>query len=180
MGGMILMAYRLNQKKKSILVAIHVLSVASWIGGTLGMLLLGVYLQNAANGEQLFYTLASMEVIDENLLKYPALLSLLTGILLSIWTQWGLVKHYWVLIKFALTILTIMIGILFLNKWTALLVDLVEETGFVALQNSQFQSTWLSIIITASFNLFCLAFMTFITYLKPFGKVKKNKSKQLA
>ncbi|WP_040205296.1 hypothetical protein [Neobacillus jeddahensis] len=174
------MAYRLNQKKKSILVAIHVLSVASWIGGTLGMLLLGVYLQNAANGEQLYYTLASMDIIDENLLKYPALLTLFTGLMLSMWTQWGLVKHYWVLIKFVLTILTIMIGILFLNKWSVVLVNLVEENGFIALQNSQFQSTWLSIIITASFNLFCLAFMTVITYLKPFGKVKKNKRKQHA
>ncbi|WP_313800056.1 hypothetical protein [Cytobacillus sp.] len=176
------MAYRLNQKKKSVLVAIHVLSVASWIGGTLGMLLLCAYLQNAANGEQLFYTLISMEIIDENLLKYPALLTLITGIMLSVWTQWGLVKHYWVMVKLVLTILTIMIGILFLNKWTVFLVETVEDLGFVALQHTPFQSTWLSIIITSSFNLLCLAFMTFITYMKPFGKVqrKNRKSKQAA
>ncbi|MFT9846944.1 hypothetical protein [Aneurinibacillus sp. REN35] len=167
------MAYRLNQKKKSIVVAIHVLSVASWIGGTLGMLLLAFYLQHAANGEQLLYTLTSMEVIDENLLKYPALLTLLTGIMLSVWTQWGLVKHYWVIIKFELTVLTIMIGILFLNKWTAGLAIMIEDMGLLALQDSQFQTTWISIIITSSFNLLCLTFMTFITYFKPFGKVKK-------
>lgn len=179
-GGIIGMVYRLNQKKKSILVAIHVLSVASWIGGTLGMLLLIGYLKFATKGDQLLYTLASAEVIDENLLKYPALLTLITGILLSVWTQWGLVKHYWVLMKFVLTLLTIMIGILFLNKWTMYLVEIVEKMGFEALNNSQFQSTWLSIIIIASFNLVCLAFMTFITYLKPFGKVKKQKLKQSA
>lgn len=169
------MAYRLNQKKKSILVAIHVLSVASWIGGTLAMLLLAVYLQHGANGEQLLYTMASMEVIDENLLKYPALLTLITGILLSVWTQWGLGKHYWVVIKFVLTIVTILIGIFFLNRWTAGLGELIENMGFFALQNEEFQSTWISIVVTSSFNLFCLAFMTFITYLKPFGKVKKDR-----
>lgn len=168
------MAYRLNQKKKSILVSIHVLSVASWIGGTLGMLLLAGYLQNAANGEQLFYSLASMEIIDENLLKYPALLTLITGIMLSSWTQWGLAKHYWVVIKLVLTILTILIGIFFLNKWTAGLVVTVEEMGFAALQHSPFQSKWLSIMITSSFNLFCLVLMTFITYFKPFGKIKRK------
>lgn len=119
--------------------------------------------------------MASMEIIDENLLKYPALLSLLTGILLSVWTQWGLVKHYWVVIKFVLTILTILIGIFFLNDWTADLGKVIEDMGFMALENEKFQSTWISIVITSSFNLFCLAFMTFITYLKPFGKVKKNK-----
>lgn len=168
------MAYRLNQKKKKLLVALHVISVASWIGGTLGMLVLGVYLQNAVNGEQLYYTLTSMEVIDENLLKYPALLSLITGIMLSVWTQWGLVKHYWVTIKLVLTMIIIMIGILFLNKWTASLVEIVQDMGFATLQSQDFQTTWMSIIITASFNLSCLVFMVFITYYKPFGKIKRK------
>ncbi|MED3624443.1 hypothetical protein [Neobacillus thermocopriae] len=168
------MTYRLNQKKKSILVAIHVLAVASWIGGTLAMLLLAIYLQSGANGEQLLYTMASMEVIDENLLKYPALLSLITGIMLSVWTQWGLTKYYWVIIKLVLTILTILIGIFFLNKWTASLGILIEDMGFIALKNEEFQHTWTQIVTTSSFNILCLAFMTFITYLKPFGKVKKK------
>ncbi len=168
------MAYRLSQKKKSFLVAIHVIAVASWIGGTLGMMLLGLYLQNAANGEQLAYTLVSMEVIDENLLKYPALLSLLTGIMLSVWTQWGLVKYYWVMMKLVLTIMTILIGIFFLNDWTASLAEMVEKMGFSTLQNPDFQKTWLSMIITASFNLICLVLMVFLTYFKPFGKMKKK------
>jgi uncharacterized membrane protein len=170
------MAYRLSQKKKNLLVAIHVISVASWIGGTLGMLLLGIYLHNADNAEQLTYTLASMEVIDENLLKYPALLTLLTGILLSVWTQWGLVKHYWVTIKLATTIITIMIGILFLNKWTASLADMIEDMGFASLQTEGFQSTWLDMVTTSSFNLLCLFLMVFITYYKPFGKIKKRRA----
>lgn len=170
------MAYRLSQKNKNFLVAIHVISVASWIGGTLGMLLLGIYLHKADHAEQLTYTLASMEIIDENLLKYPALLTLLTGILLSIWTQWGLVKHYWVIIKLATTMITIMIGILFLNKWTASLADMVEDMGLASLQNEGFQSTWLSMVTTSGFNLLCLLLMVFITYYKPFGKIKKRRS----
>lgn len=169
------MAIRLTQKKKSILVALHVLSVASWIGGTLAMLLLTAYLSKGANGEQLLYTMASMKIIDENLLKYPALLSLITGILLSVWTQWGLTKHYWIIIKLVLTVMTIMIGILFLSKWTAGLGEMIKDMGFLALKDEQFKSTWTSILMTSSFNLVCLAFMTFITYLKPFGKVKKRK-----
>lgn len=169
------MAYKLSQTKKSLLVALHVISIASWIGGTLGMLLLGIYLHSAENGDQLAFTLASMEVIDENLLKFPALLSLLTGILLSVWTQWGLVKHYWVLIKLVLTIITIMMGILFLDDWTASLGDMIHEMGFATLQDQTFQTKWTSIIIMSSFNLLCLVFMVFITYLKPFGKIKKGK-----
>lgn len=169
------MAFRLNQKTKNGLVAIHVISVASWIGGTLGMILLGIYLRSAASAEQLAYILGSMEVIDENLLKYPALLTLLTGVLLSIWTQWGLVKHYWVAIKLVLTVITIMLGILFLDDWTASLAVLIDDLGFATLQNQTFQTTWLSIIMMACFNLLCLLLMVFITYYKPFGKSKKRR-----
>lgn len=167
------MAYRLNQKKKQLIVALHVIAAASWIGGTMGLILLLIYLKSAANGEQIAYTLSSMEVIDDNLLKYPALLTLLTGVLLSIWTQWGLVKHYWVAIKLVLTVATIMMGILFLDNWTASLGEMIEDMGFAALQSRQFQTTWSSIVVMASFNLASLLFMVFITYFKPFGKIKK-------
>ncbi|MBH5320903.1 hypothetical protein I6N90_24250 [Paenibacillus sp. GSMTC-2017] len=167
------MAKRLSLGKKQLLVSIHVIAVAAWFGGTVGMLLLGLYLKNAADGEQLYYTLLSMHVIDENLLKYPALLTLITGIMLSVWTQWGLVKHYWVVIKLVLTITIIMLGILFLNNWLSYLEELAVKFGFVALQNQDFQSTWLSIRIMSSFNLLCLIVMVFITYFKPFGKIKK-------
>lgn len=170
------MAYRLSQKKKSFLVAIHVICVASWIGGTVGMLLLGIYLHHADHAEQLTYTLASMEIIDENLLKYPALLTLLTGILLSVWTQWGLVKHYWVAMKLALTIITIMIGILFLNPWTASLAEMIEDMGFASLHDGAFRSTWLDMVVTSGFNLLCLLLMVFVTYFKPFGKIKKRRT----
>ncbi|PLR66925.1 DUF2269 family protein [Bacillus sp. UMB0893] len=167
------MAIRLSLRKKQVLVSIHVISVTLWFGGTMGMLLLGFYLKNAVDGEQLYYTLLSMHVIDESLLKYPALLTLITGIMLSVWTQWGLFKHYWVLIKLALTIVTILLGIFFINDWFSFLVTTAEELGFSALQNQDFHNVWFSMILTGSFNLLCLVMMTFVTYIKPFGKIKK-------
>ncbi|MFD0590951.1 hypothetical protein ACFQZE_23430 [Paenibacillus sp. GCM10027627] len=170
------MAYRLSQKKKSLLVAIHVIAASAWIGGTLGMLILALHLQFGTHNEQLTYTIFSMEIIDESLLKYPALVTLLTGVLLSVWTQWGLFKHYWVAIKLVLTVATILIGIFFLNKWTASLADFIHHAGYFALENESFQQKWLSIVVTSSFNVFCLFFMVFITYLKPFGKIVKKRT----
>ncbi|PFH92690.1 hypothetical protein [Bacillus sp. AFS088145] len=169
---------KLNLTKKNILVSVHVLAVCAWFGGTLSLIILGLYLKNAQNSEQLIYTLSSMHIIDENLLKYPALATLVTGILLSVWTQWGLVKHYWVVIKLVLTVLIILIGIFLINDWFAYLVKTAEGLGVSALNQNKFESTWLSIIITGIFNLSCLAFMTFITYFKPFGKIKRIKKWQ--
>jgi len=168
-------AKKINLTKKNILVSIHVIAICAWFGGTLSLLLLGFYLKNAHNGDQLIYTLSSMHLIDENLLKYPALATLITGILLSIWTQWGLVKYYWVVIKLVLTILIILLGIFFINDWFLFLVETAHHLGIKALAIQQFNTKWLSIIITGLFNLVCMCFMTVITYFKPFGKIKKKK-----
>lgn len=167
---------RINLTKKNILVSIHVLAFCAWFGATLSLILLGFYLKNAENGNQLIYTLSSMHIIDETLLKFPALATLITGILLSIWTQWGLVKYYWVVIKLVLTILIILLGIFFINDWFALLIKYANQLGIDALSSQDFKTSWLSIIITGSFNLFCMTVMTIVTYFKPFGKIKKNKN----
>lgn len=168
------MAKNISIKKKHLLVSIHVIAFVSWFGATLCLLLLGFYLKNAENSAQLVYTLKSMQIIDENLLKYPALATLISGILLSIWTQWGLVKYYWVVIKLVLTIVIILLGIFFINDWFSLLVKTAQEFGNNALKNDEFQSTWFSIIVTAIFNIISMTFMTLITYYKPFGKIKKK------
>ncbi|BCU81921.1 hypothetical protein JIR001_17040 [Polycladomyces abyssicola] len=87
------MAYRLSLRKKQLLVSIHVFSVVAWFGGAMCMLLLGLYMKHADNGEQLYYTLTNMHLIDITLIRYPAIMVFVTGIMLSIWTQWGLIKH---------------------------------------------------------------------------------------
>ncbi|TDF90111.1 hypothetical protein [Paenibacillus piri] len=168
------MALKLNLKQKNILVALHVISVAAWFGATLCMLLLLFYVKKAQNGEQLYYFLESMHVLDDNLIKYPALTTLLTGILLSLWTQWGLVKYYWIVIKLVLTIVTILIGIFFINDWFSFLLAAAKERGYAAMQSQDFQSTWQANVWAAVFNTAAYGFMVVITYFKPFGKIRKT------
>ncbi|WP_248924029.1 hypothetical protein [Paenibacillus hamazuiensis] len=167
------MAYKLNIKQKNILVALHVISVAAWFGATLCMLLLLFYVKKAQNGEQLYYFLESMHILDDKLIKFPALTTLFTGILLSLWTQWGLVKYYWVVIKLVLTVVTILLGIFFINDWFSFLLNMAKAHGFAAMQSQDFQSTWLANVWAAVFNSAAYAFMVVITYFKPFGKIRK-------
>ncbi|MGA9172577.1 MAG: hypothetical protein WBZ33_01140, partial [Thermoactinomyces sp.] len=139
------------------------------------MLLPGLYMQNARNGEQLYYILADMHLIDVTLIRYPALMVFISGVLLSIWTQWGLIKYYWVVIKFALTLLIILIGILFLGDWLSFLLETANHLGLDAFQKHDFQTTSWSLIFISAFNILAMALMTCITYFKPFGKIKKRR-----
>ena len=173
------MAYRLSLRKKQLLVTIHVLSVMAWFGGTCCMLLLGWYMRSAENGEQLFYTLSSMHIVDEALLKYPALVALISGILLSVWTNWGLTKYYWVLIKLILTVGIILFAIFFVSRWFSFLLSAAEQWGYAAFRQDAFRSAWMSNMLGGAVNLAALLLMTLITYFKPFGKVKGRGRKEL-
>jgi uncharacterized membrane protein len=168
------MGYRLNMRKKNLLVSIHVLGAMAWFGGTLGMLILGIYMGNAENGEQLYYTLSSMHMIDGTVIKYPAMVVLITGLMLSVWTHWGLTKHYWVLIKLVTTFLIILLGILFLSDGLSFLIATAEKYHLAALQNASFHRTSVSLTLGAIFNVAAMVMMTLVTYYKPFGKIKRK------
>lgn len=171
------MSYKLSIKKKQLIIIIHVLSVICWLGGAMVMLLLGTYMLNAENGEQLYYTVENLHLIDVVMIRYTALVTLITGILLSVWTNWGLLKHYWILIKLILTILLICFGIAYMSSWLSQLVSIAQQGRFVALSDAAFLNTAYSLIGGAIANIGALIFMTAISYFKPFGKIGKKVQK---
>lgn len=171
------MSYKLSIKKKQWIVVIHVLSVICWLGGAMIMLLLGTYMLKAENGEQLYYTLKNMHLIDIVFVRYTALIAMLTGIVLSVWTHWGLFKHYWILIKLTLTVLLITFGIVYMAGWLSQLVRTANQGRFLVLTDAAFLNTSYSLIGGAIANIVALIFMTAISYFKPFGKIKRKDRK---
>ncbi|UUZ83686.1 hypothetical protein LJK88_07655 [Paenibacillus sp. P26] len=166
------MSYKLSMKKKQLIIVIHVLSVVCWLGGAMAMLLLGMYMLKAENGEQLYYTLDNMHLIDVVFIRYTALVALLTGIVLSVWTNWGLFKHYWILIKLILTLALIAFGIEYMGDWLSQIVRMAKQERFLALSDAAFLKASYSLIGGALANIVSLVFMTAISYFKPFGKMK--------
>ncbi|CAM5780763.1 MULTISPECIES: hypothetical protein [Brevibacillus] len=166
------MGYKLSIRKKQLIIIIHVLSVVCWLGGAMVMLLLGMYMLKAENGEQLYYTLDNMHLVDVVFIRYTAVVALLTGIVLSVWTNWGLFKHYWILIKLILTVSLIGFGIGYMADWLSQIVRIAEQERFLALGDAAFLNTSYSLIGGAIANIVSLIFMTAITYFKPFGKIK--------
>ncbi|MGN7384159.1 CopD family protein [Paenibacillus sp. SAFN-117] len=175
------MSYRLSLKKKQLLITIHVISIISWFGGVFCMFMLGLYMLNSENGEQLYYTLENMHLVDVILIRYTALVALLSGLALSLWTNWGLFKYYWIVAKFILTIILILFGIAYLSPWLSQLLREADLGRSLALTNAAFLDKSYSLLGGAIANIIALTFMTAISYFKPFGKInpKLNKSKSL-
>ena len=167
------MAKRLSIKQKNWLLSLHLLFIVGWMGGAMCMLVLGIYGVNAEQGEQLYITYDIMHAVDEVMLKYSAIGTLVTGVLLSVKTHWGLTKHYWIIVKEAVTVGLIMFGVFGLSDWLgeAVMITATEKAG--ALQDPEFVLNSRRLIAGAAINILWMAVLIAISYFKPWGKRKK-------
>lgn len=95
----------------------HVLTSVAWMTSALALFAL---LALGAAGDDPAQTRAAASMahhLDGVLLAPMANSSLFTGLVLALGTAWGLVAHRWVLIKFAITVAQLHVGILLLSGW---------------------------------------------------------------
>lgn len=97
------------RKVRRLTVVLHVLFSAAWIGLTLGILALGIRAYTSQDPGVVAFAYRAGDVFGEWLLVPVALATLITGLALSVGTQWGLVRHKWVLVKFVLTVITVLL-----------------------------------------------------------------------
>src|ERR671914_607964 len=84
--------------------AAHITLAVGWIGAVAGYIALDVAAATSQDAKTLRAAYLAMELIAWYVIVPLALASLLTGIVMSLGTKWGLFRHYWVLISLLLTI----------------------------------------------------------------------------
>ena len=85
---------------RKLLLTVHVVATVSVLGIDLVLLLLGLSSLSGADPRTIY---PAAHLVGARLLAPLALLSLSTGLLLSVLTPWGLFKYWWVTIKLAIT-----------------------------------------------------------------------------
>ena len=90
----------------------HVTCSVGWIGGVVAYLTLGVAAVTSQDAQTVRAAWTAMELIGWFALVPLALASLLTGLVMSLGTKWGLFRHYWTLISLILTVLATVVLLL--------------------------------------------------------------------
>jgi hypothetical protein len=85
--------------------AAHLAFSVGWIGAVAGYIALDVAAATSQDAQTLRSAYLAMELIAWYVIVPLSLASLLTGLVMSLGTKWGLFRHYWVLISFLLTII---------------------------------------------------------------------------
>lgn len=99
--------------------ALHILSSVGWIGAAAGYLVLGVVAAISEEPLTIRAAWIAMELIGWRAVVPLGCLALLTGLVMSLGTPWGLLRHYWVLFALVLTVLALTVLILHMPTVTA-------------------------------------------------------------
>jgi hypothetical protein len=85
--------------------AAHLAFSVGWIGAVAGYIALDVAAATSQDAQTLRSAYLAMELIAWYVIVPLSLASLLTGLVMSLGTKWGLFRHYWVLISLLLTVI---------------------------------------------------------------------------
>lgn len=98
--------------RKAVL-TVHVMSSVGWFGAVLAFLVIAVLVLDAP-ATAMGGLDAAMLAIGRVALVPLGASALVTGVTLSLITQWGLVRHWWVLIKLVVTVVAVTVLLLYL------------------------------------------------------------------
>lgn len=88
---------------RKFVLTVHLACSLGWIGAVVAYLVLGISAVTTKDVETVRAAWIAMELTGWSAIVPLALGSLLTGLVISLGTSWGLFRHYWVLISLALT-----------------------------------------------------------------------------
>ncbi|MGH3931781.1 MAG: hypothetical protein ACRDTF_17610 [Pseudonocardiaceae bacterium] len=95
---------RLKPRGRKFWLVLHVGFSVSWLGAALSMLVLSALGVFSSDVQLRRHAYEIMHVFDLTLVIPLVLLSIITGLVVLLGSQWGLVKHRWVLIKFGISV----------------------------------------------------------------------------
>jgi hypothetical protein len=84
--------------------AVHIAFSVGWIGAVAGYIALDVAVATSQEAQTLRAAYLAMGLIARYVIVPLAFAALLTGLVISVGTKWGLFRHYWVLISLLLTL----------------------------------------------------------------------------
>jgi hypothetical protein len=111
---------------------VHVTVSVGWIGGVVAYLALGIAAVTSEDSQTVRAAWIALELTAWFAIVPLALAALLTGLIMSLGTEWGLFRHYWVVITLVLTILSIVVLLLHMPT-VSLLADVAQAANDVDL-----------------------------------------------
>lgn len=152
----------------------HVTSSVGWLGAVAAFLALAIAGLTSRDALTVRAAYVAMELIGWFVIVPFSLAALLTGLVQSVGTTWGLFQHYWVLAKLVLTIFAVGVLLLHMQPVSHLSEVAVQTT----MSSADLRGLRTQIIADAGAGLLVLLVNTALSLYKPRGLTSYGRREQ--
>ncbi len=152
----------------------HVTSSVGWLGAVAAFLALAVASLTSQDAQMVRAAYLAMELTAWFVIVPLAFASLLTGLVQSLGTKWGLFRHYWVLAKLLLTVLATIVLLLQMESISYIAGVAAETT----LSSADLREARISLVAHAGGGLLVLLVPATLSVYKPRGMTRYGRRKQ--
>lgn len=145
----------------------HVILSVGWLGSVAAFLALSIAGLASRDTETVRSAYVAMNLMGEFVIVPLSLAALLTGIVQSLGTEWGLFRHYWLLMKFLLTLAATFL--LLLHQYTAVERAAKLASAAEAGAMPDIGRTGTQLVGDAGLGLVVLLMITILSTYKPWG-----------
>lgn len=151
----------LKRPARRALLVLHVAVSVAWLGLSVGLLTLGITAWTTGDPTLTEASYRAMKVFADWLLAPVAVGTLVSGLVLSLGTPWGLARHRWVWIKFWITMATAAATVFALRPE-------IEHAAAAGVPD-------ISLVAAPTVSTTAYLFMTAVSILKPWGLTRKGR-----
>ncbi|MDB9823081.1 hypothetical protein OAC89_05200 [Deltaproteobacteria bacterium] len=154
----------------------HLIAVSCWIGGALSLMLLYFLKADINDGSVLYGINRSIHHVDMAVVVIPGAFGcLITGLIYSIFSNWGFFKHNWLIFKWIVTVTAILFGTFWLGPWETDMMKISGELGISASSSPTYLYNQKMNFIFGGLQCLLLMITLFISIFKPWKrKIQKG------
>lgn len=152
----------------------HVTSSIGWFGAVAAFVALSIAGMISQDAQLVRAAYLAMGLISWFVIVPLAVISLLSGVVSSLGTSWGLFRYYWVLLKLLITILATIVLLVHMQPIDLLASVAANTTAF----SVDLQSLQLLMVTASSAALVMLIVLTVLSVYKPRGMTRHGARRQ--
>lgn len=155
--------------RKAVLTA-HLLASLGWVGAVVCVLVVAVFALRSSDPAVARVAYPLMQSLGWWVLVPLSLASLVTGVVQSLGTTWGLLRHYWVIIKLLLTIVATAVLLLYMGTF-ARLAGVATSRARLSVEDLALLASP-TVVLHSSAALLVLLTATILAVYKPRGRTR--------
>lgn len=165
---------KLTPKGVKVLKILHLFFAMLWICGAVCLAVV-MFVADPQTGDELFMQAKVIQIIDDWAIVPGAISCFFTGLVYSIWTNWGFFKYRWITVKWVMTVVQILFGTFVLGPWVNGNVEIADALRTEAFADPTFLSNVQMIKIWGTTQMSLLLLYVVISVWKPWKKRKAKK-----